>query len=353
MTFSTRMPIHLPKIFPKRYAVAHSSHPSTVQVSTSRNVALISPVMNIRKTPLIADFLGPQAPSLISTSQRSCDDGVPVTTSPLSPQNPIRKSTRLHPLPPLVIDPSHLLLRHGHRWALPLRQSPILLTPPILIIWICFPRTLSRRRRMTIAHADILISRCIIPPRPPALTHSPNTPGVHLGVLGRRGTARLAGGRHVAMRLAASAAPVARLAETSVALQLGDAGGVVPLEFGEAGVVEGFLFGALGAGLFDGFVGEDAGGKEDGCHWGMGGSEWLARLGVWEGRGRWGFGVMNMFCDGYFQFGNRTRDGYLFSWCAVCLWCQYYSYSVSRMEAETDDGRKANGLGTTAPETSG
>ena len=30
--------------FPKRYAVAHSSHPSTVQFSTSRNVALISPV---------------------------------------------------------------------------------------------------------------------------------------------------------------------------------------------------------------------------------------------------------------------------------------------------------------------
>ena len=146
---------------------------------------------------------------------------------------------------------------------------------------------------MNIAHASIPISRYIIPPGPPALTHSPNTPGtVNLGILGRWGTARLAGGRNVAMRLTASAPPVARLAETSVALQLGDAGGVVPLEFGEAGGVEGFLFGALDAGFFDGFVGEDAGGEEDGCHWG---DEWIRRVGKTRYVGRvrtvrlWGY----------------------------------------------------------------
>ena len=68
------------------------------------------------------------------------------------------------------------------------------------------------------------------------------------------------------MGFTASAPPVGRLAETGAALQLGDAGGVFALELGEAGGVEGFLLGALGAGLFDGFVGEDAGGEEDGGH---------------------------------------------------------------------------------------
>lgn len=68
------------------------------------------------------------------------------------------------------------------------------------------------------------------------------------------------------MGLTASASPVGSLAEAGVALQLGDAGCVFPLELGEAGGVEGFLFGALGAGFFDGIVGEEAGGEEDGSH---------------------------------------------------------------------------------------
>ena len=64
------------------------------------------------------------------------------------------------------------------------------------------------------------------------------------------------------MHLAPPASPIAALAETGVGLQLGDTGGVVALEFGEAGA----FFGALGAGFFDGGVGEDAGGDEEGCH---------------------------------------------------------------------------------------
>ena len=68
------------------------------------------------------------------------------------------------------------------------------------------------------------------------------------------------------MHLAPPASPIARLAETGTALQLGDAGGVVALELGEAGDVEGAFFGALGAGLFDRGVGEEGDGDEDGCH---------------------------------------------------------------------------------------
>ena len=109
------------------------------------------------------------------------------------------------------------------------------------------------------------------------------------------------------MRLAASAAPVARLAETCVALQLGDAGGVVPLEIGEAGVVEGFLFGALGAGLFDGFVGEDAGGEEDGCHWDEGalGSQILVR-GKGEGGEALGLGIRSVMNTFNLEIGRET-----------------------------------------------
>ena len=73
------------------------------------------------------------------------------------------------------------------------------------------------------------------------------------------------------MGFTASAPPVGRLAEAGAALNLSDAGGVFALELGEAGGVEGFLLGALGAGLFDGFVGEDAGGEEDGGHCWCGG----------------------------------------------------------------------------------
>lgn len=47
---------------------------------------------------------------------------------------------------------------------------------------------------------------------------------------------------------------------------MGDAGRVLALELGEAGGVECVLVGALGAGFFDGFVGEETGGDEDGCH---------------------------------------------------------------------------------------
>ena len=69
------------------------------------------------------------------------------------------------------------------------------------------------------------------------------------------------------MRLAASASPVARPAGAAHrALQAGDAGGVFALEFGEARAVEGFFFGALGAGFLDGVVGEEGEGEEDGCH---------------------------------------------------------------------------------------
>ncbi len=81
------------------------------------------------------------------------------------------------------------------------------------------------------------------------------------------------------MRLAAPASPVARLAEAGGALQLGDAGGVFALEVGEAGAVEGAFFGALGAGFFDGGVGEDGGGENEGCHsWGREGMGGVGRF---------------------------------------------------------------------------
>lgn len=81
------------------------------------------------------------------------------------------------------------------------------------------------------------------------------------------------------MRLTAPASPVARLAEAGGALQLGDAGGVFALEVGEAGAVEGAFFGALGAGFFDGGVGEDGGGEDEGRHsWGREGMGGVGRF---------------------------------------------------------------------------
>lgn len=57
---------------------------------------------------------------------------------------------------------------------------------------------------------------------------------------------------------------------------MGDAGRVVAFELVEAGAVGGAFGGAVLAGFFDGGVGEDAGGDEEGCHfvcfsWGGGG----------------------------------------------------------------------------------
>lgn len=215
-----------------------------------------------------------------ASSRISDDDRVRVTIFPLPLEHPIRKATRLHPLSPLLIDPLHLILPIRRRRSLPISHGPIFLPPPVSIIRIRLPRPLRRWRlsHMMIPRRSILIRRRTGPPRP--LGPYVRRDALDLDILWRRRPPRFPSGGHVAVGLAAAASPVARLAETGAALQLGDAGGIVALELGEAGFVEGFPLGALGAGFFDGFVGEDAGGDEDGCH--------LLFLLLGGGEGLWG-----------------------------------------------------------------
>lgn len=85
------------------------------------------------------------------------------------------------------------------------------------------------------------------------------------------------------MNIAAATAPVAALAEAGCGLEVGDAGGVFLLEGGEGGgLVSAARFAFVGL-LFDGGVGEEGGGDEEGCHF-------SCLCDRWEGVGEGGLG---------------------------------------------------------------